>query len=308
MARAAASEAAGKAAHRLRKSRKISIAMQDLIQSSRRRLLGVGGFCTVEQAAYQETDCAVKRLKPATMADQRKYVMGAQDLAAEATMLTSLQHENIVQVKGMSPGTVQESVERSEGFYLVMEKLELTLDKQITEWAKTIKPTIRTRRALLKERMNVALPLAKALAYLHSQDICHRDVKPGNIGFDEDGVLKVFDLGIAVHIPNGQYKKAAAGTTRYMAPEMLRRQPYNVQADVYSFAMVLYEICALCKPFSGESNKRFFVDIVATNGQRPRVPMWWPGNVKSLLAACWDGDFRKRPTMKAVVAKLEKIL
>merc|ERR1712176_1568807 len=123
---------------------------------------------------------------------------------------------------------------------------------------------------LLAERLDVAQQLADAIAYLHSQNVLHRDLKPDNIGFDANGDLKVFDFDIARVCPTSEEPAASVssrrsgstnakeeetflmtqkvGSPRYMSPECARREPYNLKADVYSYAVLAHQILTLQKP------------------------------------------------------------
>jgi serine/threonine protein kinase len=96
------------------------------------------------------------------------------------------------------------------------------------------------------------------MAYLHNKMIVFRDLKPANTGFDSRGVLKLFDFGFAlctaaptVKLDDGKephllYDKC--GTPRYMAPEVGLEMGYCFTADVHSFGILLWRICALKKP------------------------------------------------------------
>jgi serine/threonine protein kinase len=70
-------------------------------------------------------------------------------------------------------------------------------------------------------------------------------LKPANIGFDEEGVLKIFDFGLAVELPeesdiNSTFNLAGnTGTSRYMAIEVIRKYPYNCKADVFSYSILV---------------------------------------------------------------------
>lgn len=102
----------------------------------------------------------------------------------------------------------------------------------------------------------LAFQISAAISYLHSHSIIFRDLKPANIGFDVRGTVKVFDLGLARIMPaNGDpytdtFDMSGAGSPRYMAPECLVGQPYNLKVDTYSFRKVNCLYCLiLCKVY-----------------------------------------------------------
>jgi serine/threonine protein kinase len=112
-------------------------------------------------------------------------------------------------------------------------------------------------RNLWIERLVVVERISKAIQYMHSHRILNRDVKPDNVGFDHQNVPKLFDFGLAkrINIANqddGLYKLTGeTGTTRYMPPEVALNQPYGWTADVYSLAILMYEVLSLKIPFAG---------------------------------------------------------
>eukprot|EP00957_Ditylum_brightwellii_P160693 12233722-Ditylum_brightwellii.AAC.1 len=94
------------------------------------------------------------------------------------------------------------------------------------------------RRAMLTERLRHAADLADAVRYLHSRRIIFRDLKPDNVGYDSQGVLKLFDFGLAKELrehqrnSEGTYNLSGnTGSQRYMAPEVSLRQPYDERVD-----------------------------------------------------------------------------
>jgi len=90
----------------------------------------------------------------------------------------------------------------------------------------------------------LAFQISAAISYLHSNGIIFRDLKPANVGFDVRGDVRIFDFGLARIMPaNGDpytdtFDMSGAGSPRYMAPECLIGQPYNLKVDVYSFRKV----------------------------------------------------------------------
>ena len=100
--------------------------------------------------------------------------------------------------------------------------------------------------------------IAKALDFVHSRQIVHRDVKPGNILFDEHGNAYLSDFGIAKALATGSGRGRTAtmtsagnvvGTPEYMALELIMGQPFDGRADQYALAVTVYEMLAGRRPF-----------------------------------------------------------
>jgi serine/threonine protein kinase len=103
--------------------------------------------------------------------------------------------------------------------------------------------------------------IAAALDYLHAQNVVHRDVKPDNVLFDEQGVAYLTDLG-AVKVQEGSSVDArtkltatgtALGTPPYMAPELILGRPYDGRADQYALAVIVYEAFTGQHPYDASS-------------------------------------------------------
>ena len=155
-----------------------------------------------------------------------------------------------------------------------MDRLYETLDDRMNLWRQGISLARQEQHGLftlfrkkedpnekrledLQERLKVALEIAEALEYLHSLNILHRDIKPDNIGFDIDGNIQLIDFGLAKELKesdkniNGKYELTGnTGVWCYMAPEVAKGWAYDKTVDVYSFGILLWEICALERPFS----------------------------------------------------------
>lgn len=174
---------------------------------------------------------------------------------------------------------------------------------------------------LLSERLDVAQQLADAIAYLHSQNVLHRDLKPDNIGFDIHGDLKVFDFDIARVCPISENSGSIStssrrmgsnnaedetflmtqkvGSPRYMSPECARREPYNLKADVYSYAVLTHQILTLQKPYDDITDEDHD-EFVFYRGVRPFLPVGLPIHTRDLLQMAWSQNISNRPNMETI--------
>ena len=110
----------------------------------------------------------------------------------------------------------------------------------------------------LEETLRLAIPLADALAYAHSQGLIHRDLKPANVLLRPDGSPVLADFGLARPIIGNSAAQITAtgavmGTLAYMAPEQFSAQPADARADLYAFGVMLYEMLTGRVPFEGDS-------------------------------------------------------
>lgn len=94
----------------------------------------------------------------------------------------------------------------------------------------------------------------QGMNYLHLCSIMHRDLKSGNVLLDSHGTVKISDFGLSCVLEIGHSSSdltAETGTYRWMAPEVIRHEPYSTKADVYSFGVVLWEMITKDQPFRG---------------------------------------------------------
>jgi len=127
---------------------------------------------------------------------------------------------------------------------------------------------------------------------------------------------KVFDFGLSKSLsPNLKAKDSSGqevygynltprtGSVPFMAPEVVECKPYDQKCDVFSFAILLWEILSLKHAFKGYT-RREFLERVVRGKQRPPVDRTWPPLTRGLIKEAWDDNPRKRPTMKRIGAMM----
>ena len=112
------------------------------------------------------------------------------------------------------------------------------------------------------------------LEYLHSNGVIHRDIKPENLVLDENGYLRITDLGIA-RVWQSENAQDTSGTPGYMAPEVMCRQNHGVAADYYAVGVIGYEFMTGKRPYLGRNRKEIRDQILARQVQlrRKEVPV-----------------------------------
>jgi hypothetical protein len=93
-----------------------------------------------------------------------------------------------------------------------------------------------------------------------------------------------------------------------MAPEVALSSPYGLSADVHSFGMILYEICAMNKPYGGIKDIATFKHKVICGGRRPVPKDWWPAFIKGLVNDCGLTEPRLRPKMNEVAGLISEFI
>lgn len=208
-----------------------------------------GGMGTV----YRALDTMLLRLVAVKLM-RRELLDDPQALEAfarEARACAALNHTNIIHIYNFN---------ESEGqWYLVMELADRgSLDSRIEK----------DQRVHELDVLDVGIKVASALALALKRNLLHRDLKPGNILFNEEGEPKLIDFGLARTAEATVQEEAVWGTPYYIAPEKIKREREDFLSDMYSLAGTLYHALTGHVPFEAPS----IDDIIAAHIHTPLTP------------------------------------
>ncbi|CAI5471762.1 unnamed protein product, partial [Closterium sp. Yama58-4] len=302
-----------------------------------------GAYSTVYKGAFRDMDVAVKAIdwgeagsfSPVLRAKQRAALLRQvhvwRGLKHPYVTQVSVVHVRVARLVAASvaadraPCTTPRGVDarlRGVAGCLIMEYAgDLTLKEYLARAA-------RERRKLpLHMVVELALQLAKGLAYIHSSGVVHGDVCPDNLLLTDRRRLKIAGFGVArfeahckargragaqwgggpgsAGVNEDSGKRAAVAAMGYMAPEVLAGLPYDRRADVYSFGICLWELLTCETPFDSFDFSEMASAI--SEGVRPILPHKCPLDIARVMRCCWEGSSAARPSMPQVIAMLDKV-
>ena len=131
-------------------------------------------------------------------------------------------------------------------------------------------PSRSLRRTAWGQIAKIGVQAAQALAYAHDHRTLHRDIKPGNLLLDAEGVVWITDFGLAHRVDEGElFATGSAGTLRYMAPEQLEGYS-DERSDVYALGLTMYEVLTLNAPYGESNSSQILARIAKAEFERPR--------------------------------------
>lgn len=283
--------------------------------------IGRGAFSNVDMVLdNKRKKRAFKALDPARLNTSENFITAAIDLAMEAKMLSELEHENIIQLRGVCSDSFSSSYLEGDrnGYFLVFDLLSDILSDRLDRWRKENrkKPASDNKWKFGKskvdtmamyERMRyVVLGIVKGMIYLQENGIVIRDLKPANVGFDEDGNVRLFDFGMARKLEDCDPNEMC-GSPRYMPPEVMAGKGYSFKSDVYSFGVILYEMCSLNVAYDSirkYDDREEFNRLVIEENMRPKLNKIACPLTSQLIEDCWQGDPTQRPSFDEIYARI----
>src|SRR5271165_3361382 len=228
---------------------------------------------------------AVKVLQPELVHDEAFL----KRFRAESRSVASLNHPNVLRVFDWG--------EDEDGPYLVLEYLGGGSLRDLLDRGRRLSPAQAAR---------VGAQAAQGLAYAHARGLVHRDVKPVNLLFDEEGRVRVADFGVARALAEAAWTEpegAMIGTARYISPEAAEGKPVDGRADVYALALVLFEAVTGEVPFAKDTT---FGTLMARVGA-PLPHHEALGPLDPILARAAAPEPAARPDAAGLALRLEAL-
>jgi hypothetical protein len=282
----------------------------DQTELSNPRPFNRGGFGQIFVATWHETDVAVKAL-PADIAHTTPHQL--RSFKEEVRLLSKLAHPNIVQYLGC----VHErpiAVGGRERWSLVTEFIQRG---SLYDVIRKTEP----QRLTWRRRVEIAFGTALGMHYLHSMKVLHLDLKSLNVLIGRDFSPKICDFGLSrqgvassaadsadpSNAVGGGENEPPMGTWEWMAPEVLRGEVPRRSADVYSYGIMLYELCALDIPYRHVRHKRLLLHLVGREDMRPGIPTGCEPAWSDLMIRCWASVATDRPSFRSIVCELRAL-
>lgn len=232
-------------------------------------------------------DAAIKAMRKDLDAGDEKM----KEVMAEARLMRSLNHPNIVRCRGIA--VLEQPV------YIVIDFITGGgLDSFLKKNGKTL---------TMDEKNKMAISAAWGIEFMHSHDIIHRDIAARNCLYDKKNLVKLSDFGLSRKGSTYRMKKAMKMPTKWLAPESLTTFTFSRASDVYTYGVLLYEIYTCQEPYlsvnAGEARR------LILSGTFPNFSKYAPPELNEIIKkSVYQLDPLKRATMKEVVKQLESWL
>ncbi|KAL0866260.1 hypothetical protein Bca101_045378 [Brassica carinata] len=215
--------------------------------------VGIGFFGEVFQGIWNGTDVAIK-----VFLEQDLTAENMEDFCNEISILSRLRHPNVILFLGACTkpprlSLITEYMEMGSLYNL----LHLSGQKNKLNWRRKLK--------MLRD-------ICRGLMCIHRMGIVHRDIKSANCLLSTKLTVKICDFGLSRIMTGTTMRDAvSAGTPEWMAPELIRNEPFSEKCDIFSLGVIMWELCTLTRPWEGVPPERV-VYAVAYEGARLEIP------------------------------------
>ncbi|MDP2370711.1 protein kinase domain-containing protein [Rhodoferax sp.] len=223
---------------------------------------GASGTVYLGYDRFRGSQVAIKQTHASLLAEPSQAARYRRLLHNEATLVARLSHPHIV--------ALLDADEAADPPYLVFEYVD----------GQTLSSFTTPDHLLpVAEVLDIAFKCCHALDYAHRQGLVHRDIKPANLMLRRDGELKLADFGTALSLRGEDTQIAGlVGSPSYMSPEQIKEQALTSSSDMFSLAVVVYELLTGRNPFAADSTYstiyRIHTEIPAALSLiRPELPI-----------------------------------
>ncbi|CAL5024588.1 unnamed protein product [Urochloa decumbens] len=234
------------------------------------------------RGTYHGMDVAIKFLRAEHVNDSSKV-----EFLQEIMILKSVNHDNVVRFYG--------ACTKQRKYVIVTEYMP---GGNLYDFLRKQKNTLDLTMVL-----RIAIGISKGMDYLHQNNIVHRDLKTANLLLGSDHIA---DFGVSRHPSQEGDMTAETGTYRWMAPEVINHKPYDHRADVFSFAIVLWELVTSKIPYENLTPLQAALGV--RQGMRLDIPSGLHPPLSKLIQQCWNENPNVRPSFAEITAELEDML
>ncbi|XP_025614629.1 uncharacterized protein [Arachis hypogaea] len=243
--------------------------------------VGIGFFGEVFRGIWNGTDVAIK-----VFLEQDLTAENMEDFCNEISILSRLRHPNVILFLGACTkpphlSMVTEYMEMGSLYYLI----HLSGQNKKLSW---------------RRRLKMLRDICRGLMCIHRMKIVHRDLKSANCLVNKHWTVKICDFGLSrIMTESPMQDPSSAGTPEWMAPELIRNEPFTEKCDIFSLGVIIWELCTLSRPWEGVPPERV-VYSVANEGSRLEIP---EGPLGRLISDCW-AESHERPSCEEILSRL----
>ncbi|XP_055800737.1 serine/threonine-protein kinase EDR1-like isoform X2 [Solanum dulcamara] len=203
--------------------------------------VGIGFFGEVFRGKWNGTEVAIK-----VFLEQDLTAENMEDFCNEISILSRLRHPNVILFLGACAtpphlSMVTEYMEMGSLYHLI----HVSGQKHRLSWQK---------------KLNMLRDICRGLMCLHRMKIVHRDLKSANCLVNKRWTVKICDFGLSRIMTDASMRDStSAGTPEWMAPELIRNEPFTEKCDIFSFGVIMWELCTLNRPWEGIPPDRFML-------------------------------------------------